>query len=130
ANAERLPQAFPELVPADDVRAAELEGAVRGLRPIEGLQEARGDVVAPDRLDPLLAGADDRRDRRQLHHTLELFERAALLREDEARAEDHVLEPRGLHDLLHLPLRVVVADEVPRLLGRLEGAHQYEPADA
>ena len=39
-----------------------------------------------------------------------------LAAEDEARPEDHVLEPRRLHVLLHLPLRAVVGDEILRLL--------------
>ena len=50
--------------------------------------------------------------------------------EDEARPEDHVLERRGRDGLLHLPLRVVVGDEVLRLLARAEGAHQHEAAHA
>src|SRR5207248_197576 len=106
------------------------ERAVRGLRQVERLREVGRDVVAPDRLDPLLAGADDRRDGRELHDPLELAERSTLLGEDEARPEDRVLEARGLDRLLHVPLGVVVGDEVPRLLADAERAHQHEAADA
>ena len=46
--------------------------------------------------------------------------------EDEARPEDHVLQPGSLHVLLHPPLGAVVGDEVLRLLGRAEGRHEHE----
>src|SRR5437667_417952 len=86
-------------------------------------------VVDPDRLDPLLARADDRCDRGQLRELAEGRQDAAVTSEDEARPEDHVLEPGGLDSLLHLPLGVVVGDEVLRLLARSEGAHQDEALD-
>ena len=41
-----------------------------------------------------------------------------------------MLEARGLDRLLHVPLGVVVGDEVPRLLADAERAHQHEAADA
>ena len=50
--------------------------------------------------------------------------------EDEARPQDHVLEPGRLHVLLHLPLGAVVGHELLRLLGRPERRHQHEPAHA
>ena len=47
ADAERAAQPPPELVPADDVRAAELERPVRRLRQVERGCEVGRDVVAP-----------------------------------------------------------------------------------
>ncbi len=129
ADSERRPELLPELVPADDVGAAELEGPVRfGF--VEGGGEVRGHVVDPDRLDPLVACADDRRHRGQLRELAEGRQDAAVSPEDEARPEDHVLETGVLDRLLHLPLAVVVGDEVLRVLACAEGAHQDEALDA
>src|SRR5438477_156874 len=50
ADAERAAQAAPELVPRDDVGAAELESAVCRLRQVARPHEVGGDVVPPDRL--------------------------------------------------------------------------------
>ena len=93
ADSERRPELLPELVPADDVGAAELEGPVGGFWFVEGGGEIRGHVIDPDRLDPLLARADDRRHRGQLRELAESRQDAAVWPEDEARSEDHVLEP-------------------------------------
>ena len=41
-----------------------------------------------------------------------------------------MLEAGALHRLLHLPLGVVVGNEVLRRLARAKGAHQDEPPDA
>ena len=91
ADAQRRLQPRPELVPGDDVRPAELEGPVRGLGPHDPGREVGGDVVDPDRLDPLRAGptigvtATASRSARTAQRT-------AAAAEDEARPEDHVLE--------------------------------------
>ena len=73
ASALRLLQPRPELVPGDDIRPAELERAVRGLGLHDAGREVGGDVVDPDRLDPLRARPDDRRHRRELRDPLELL---------------------------------------------------------
>ena len=82
----------PELVPADDVRAAELKSAGDVLAR-HRVGEVVRHVVRPDRLDALLAAADDRRHRRELRELDERRQDAAVAPEDEARPEDHVREP-------------------------------------
>src|SRR5436190_5031500 len=129
-DADRGPQTLPELVPADDLGSAELEGAVRRFDSVDGGGEIRSHVVDPDRLDLLLARADDRRHRRQLRELPEGRQDAAVAAEDEARPEDHVLEAGSLDRLLHLPFGVVVGHEVPCRLARPEGAHQDEAPDS
>src|SRR5438093_13682583 len=120
-HAEGRLEALPELVPADGVGAAELEGSVGDrLRPGYRRGEVGGDVVDPDWLDLLLARADDRCHGAQLCELAEGGQDAAFAAEDEARPEDHVLEAGALDRLLHLPFGVVVGDKVFRLLARPE----------
>ena len=90
----------------------------------------RSDVLDPDRLEPPLAAAEDGRDRRPADLPEEDRQDAAVATEDEAGPEDHVLEARVADGLLHRPLRLVVRDERPRLLGDAERAHQHEAAHA
>src|SRR3954452_8461505 len=130
ALAERFLQSLPELVPRDRVGAAELEGPVARFRLVERGGEIGGDVVGPDRLDLLLAGADDRRHGRHLCELSEGGQDPTLAREDEARPEDHVLEAGLLDRLLLGPLGVEVGDEILRVLARAERAHQDEALDA
>ena len=80
--------------------------------------------------DALPARADHRHDRRVAHLLHERRQRAAVAAEDEARTEDHVLEPRVGDRLLLRPLGGVVGDGVLRRLARPERAHQDEPPDA
>ena len=93
-RAEHALQPVPELVPRRRVRAADLERAVRGGAEVDGAREVLGDVLDPDRLQALRAGADDRRHRREAREPDERRQRAAVLAEDEARPEDHVLDAR------------------------------------
>ena len=86
-----------------------------------------GDVVDPDRLQPV--ATQDRRHRRVADDPDLLSQETAVAPEDEARAEDHVLEPRVLDGLLLLPLGVVVGRDLPALLGA-ERAHEHEPPGA
>ena len=53
ALAERFAIARYSSFQVDDVGAAELERAVRGFGVVERAGEVLGDVVDPDRLDPL-----------------------------------------------------------------------------
>ena len=92
-DAEHALEPLPELVPRHRVRAAELERPVRRRVEVDRAREVLGDVVDPDRLDPLRAGADDRRHRREPRELAERRQDAAVAREDEARPEDHVVEP-------------------------------------
>ena len=106
----------PELVPVDDVRAAELE------RPVRSVGSRAPAAKSRRRRRPRSAGsagvpAADRRDRRQARDADERRQRAAVT-EHEARPEDHVLESGGGDGLLHLPLRAVVRNEVLRLVVR------------
>ena len=99
-----------------------------GARQVDRGSEVGGDVLDPDRLEAPLAGPEHRSDRRPAHLADEQRQHAAVPAEDEARPEDHVLEPGLLDRLLHLPLRVVVGGQVLRVLADAERAHQDEPA--
>src|SRR5438093_4455305 len=119
-------QALPELVPADDVGAPQLEEAAHHIVALDGLRKVLRQVFGPDRLDALAAAADDRGHGRQPCELHERRQDAAPRPEDEARPEDHVGDARSLHLLLVLPLRSVVGHEILRLLARAEGAHVHE----
>src|SRR3954464_9832384 len=104
ALAEHLRDRAVEVVPGDDVRPADLERTVRGLRMVDTLRDVLSDVLDPDRLDAVQAAADHGDDRRVANLPAERGQRATVAAEDEARPEDRVLE-RGLdRRLLHRPL--------------------------
>ena len=93
-----------ELVPGHDVGAAELPRATRRARIVDDRREELSDVLEPDRLDALRSGADHGDDRREFHLFDERRQRAASA-EDEARADEHVLEPgapRTSRSIAHL----------------------------
>ena len=74
----------------DDVRAAELESApVRRVLELDRADEVCGDVVDPDRLQALLAGAGNRRDRREPRDLAERRQDPPVGAEHEARPKDH-----------------------------------------
>ena len=123
-------QLHPELVPAHSVGAAQLEETVHNIVPRGRLGKVGGNVVDPDRLDALAAAADDRRDRREARELHEGRQDAAVRAEDETRTKDDVGNTRRAHQLLRLPLRAEVGDEVLRLLARPECAHVHEPPHA
>src|SRR5450759_3864445 len=89
----------------------------------------RGDVFDGDGLDQLSARAEHRCERRVANQPQEGGENAAVVSEDEARAEDHALEARSFQRLFLLPLRLVVGRELARALGEAQRAHEDESAN-
>src|SRR5262249_11708180 len=119
-------QALPELVPGDGIRAAELEGPAGRSLEVDRAREVFPDVVEPDRLNPLPAGADDRRHGREPCKTYEGRQDPPVTAEDEARPEDDVRDPGRRDELLVRPLRPKVRDEILRRLARPESTHVDE----
>ena len=93
ALAERARDPLVQLVPGRRVGAAELERAVRRRR--RSIDLAKNAATSSTQIgwSRRVAAADDRRHRRPAHLADEERQHAAVAAEDEARPEDHVLEP-------------------------------------
>ena len=119
---ERDLQAPPELAPRDRLRAAELDGRTRFPSASTARATALTRSLTQIGCTRWVPGADHGRDGGEAGDPQEPWQRTSVRPEDEARAEDDVLDARGRDRLLGRPLGAEVGNG--RAGPRAEGAHQ------